>query len=149
MRRYKAAGATVTDETGAPDNVEFLNISKDDAFAWPITVHRTYPSTVSSRMDAVVRPFIGKALEINHLLIDVLNDRLGLPTGTLAAFHKAEEHSGCISRIIRAPPRSYAGNSEEKPFLTAHTDYGSLVGPSCSGERVKSSLDLRCPVAAA
>ena len=137
------------DSRGTRDVTEFFNISKDDAFAWPITVHRTYPSTVSSRMDAVVRPFIGKALEINHFLIDVLNDRLGLPTGTLAAFHKAEEHSGCISRIIRAPPRSYAGNSEEKPFLTAHTDYGSLVRPFSSGERAKSSLDLRCPVAAA
>ena len=112
------------DERGTRDVTEFLNISKDDALAWPNPVHRTYPATVNARMESVVQPFVRKALTINHFLIDVLNDKLGLPKDTLAAFHQVHEHSGCIARVIRAPP--YVG-VDEKLFLTAHTDYGSLV----------------------
>ncbi|TFK80130.1 Clavaminate synthase-like protein, partial [Polyporus arcularius HHB13444] len=121
---YKAAGVQVMDDHGTRDVTEFLNISKDDALAWPTPVHRTYPSTITSHMESAVKPFVRKALEINHFLIDVLNDKLGLPKGSLAAFHKAEEHSGCIARVIRAPPHV---GPDEKLFLTAHTDYGSLT----------------------
>ncbi|RPD55166.1 Clavaminate synthase-like protein [Lentinus tigrinus ALCF2SS1-7] len=122
---YKVAGAQVMDNRGTRDVTEFFSISKDDALAWPTPIHRTYPSPVNTRMEDIVRPFVQKALEINRFLIDVFNDKLGLPKGTLAAFHKVEEHSGCIARIIRSPP--HLGNSEEKPFLAAHTDYGSLT----------------------
>lgn len=111
------------DDKGARDVTEFLNIAKDDALAWPTSVHRTYPSTVNARMESTIKPFVQKSLSINHFLIDILNDRLGLPEGTLAAFHKAGEHSGCTARVIRAPPLV----DFDKVFLTAHTDYGSLV----------------------
>ena len=40
FRRYKAAGANAVDETGALDTVEFINVAKDDALAWPSKVHR-------------------------------------------------------------------------------------------------------------
>ncbi|KAF9033917.1 Clavaminate synthase-like protein [Hymenopellis radicata] len=120
---YKAAGSNTIDQAGTRDITEFLNISKDDALAWPIPVHRTYPSTVNERMESTVEPFIQKSLAINHLLIDVLNDKLGLPKGTLASLHKPGEHSGCASRCIRAPPHT---ELERKTFLPAHTDFGSL-----------------------
>ena len=138
------------DERGTRDVTEFLNISKDDALAWPNPVHRTYPATVNARMESVVQPFVRKALTINHFLIDVLNDKLGLPKGTLAAFHQVQKHSGCIARVIRAPP--YVG-VDEKLFLTAHTDYGSLVSAihsfvcehldSLEGTHIKSFLHNR------
>ncbi|KAI0751878.1 Clavaminate synthase-like protein [Daedaleopsis nitida] len=120
---YKKAGANIMDSQGTRDVTEFVNVSRDDALAWPASVHRTYPSTINVRMESTVRPFVQKAVAINNTLIDVLNDKLGLPKGTLAAFHKVEEHSGCIARVIRAPP---VVGVPEKLFLTAHTDYGSL-----------------------
>ena len=123
---YKGTGVQVLDERGNRDVTEFINVAKDDALAWPVVVHRTYPSTVTARMESTIKPFVEKSLAINHFLIDVLNDKLGLPSGTLAEFHKAREHSGCIARAIRAPPHPV---SEEKLFLSAHTDYGSLVSP--------------------
>lgn len=112
------------DDNGTRDVTEFLNISKDDALAWPTPFHRTYPSTVDARMESTIKPFVQKSLTINHFLIDILNDKLGLPKGTLAAFHKTEEASGCTARCIRTPPHL---EQSEKNFLTPHTDFGSLV----------------------
>ncbi|KAM5537782.1 hypothetical protein V8D89_008550 [Ganoderma adspersum] len=120
---YKGAGVQYMDDRGTRDVTEFVNVSKDDALAWPAIARRTYPSAVNARMESTIKPFVEKSLAINHFLIDILNDKLGLPKGTLASFHKPEAHSGCTARVIRAPP--YVG-SEEKLFLTAHTDFGSL-----------------------
>ncbi|TBU57812.1 Clavaminate synthase-like protein [Dichomitus squalens] len=120
---YKVPGVMILDDNGTRDVTEYINVSKDDALAWPAVVHRTYPSTVNERMESTIKPFVKKSLEINHFLIDVLNDKLGLSKGSLAEFHKAQERSFCISRVIRAPPRLVP---DEKVFLTAHTDYGSL-----------------------
>ena len=124
-RSYKAAGATATDASGAPDAVEFINISRDDALSYPTPTHRTYPSTVTSRMFSTVKPFIQKSTSINDTLIAVFNDKLGLPEGELAKRHDVGEKSGCEARAIRnAPNQVY---SAEKAVLGAHTDFGSLV----------------------
>ena len=124
--RYKAAGANATDETGALDTVEFINVSKDDALAWPGKVHREYPSTVNARMESTIRPFIEKSLAVNNTLLAVLNDRLGLPEGALGRRHPREEPSGSESRCIKNPPRPN-GITEEQAAIGAHTDFGSLV----------------------
>ncbi|KAI0090369.1 hypothetical protein BDY19DRAFT_939884 [Irpex rosettiformis] len=121
---YKAAGANAVDETGALDTVEFINVSRNDALAWPNKVHRDYPPTVNARMESTVKPFIKKSMEINMTLMDVFNSRLGLPNGTLAARHSVDEPSGCESRVIKNPPRN--GASEAKQAIGAHTDFGSL-----------------------
>ncbi|KAI0751882.1 Clavaminate synthase-like protein [Daedaleopsis nitida] len=121
---YKAAGVYLTDESGTRDVTQFLNISKDDALAWPVPTRRTYPHTVNARMESAVKPFVEKSMRINHHLIDVLNDRLGLPKGVLAEFHQAGMHSGCTARVIHTPPFV---DDDEKIFLTAHTDFGSLT----------------------
>lgn len=122
---YKAAGASATDETGARDTAEFINVSKDDALAWPKRAHRAYPSTVNARMDYVIKPFVVKSLEINNTLLGVLNDRLGLPKGALAERHLLDEYSGSEARVIRTPPMP-TGTPEAKAALGAHTDFGSL-----------------------
>ena len=122
----------MTDENGSPDSVEFINISKDDAFAWPAVARRTYPSTVNARMDSTVVPFIKKSVEVNDTLLRVFNELLGLPEGTLAEKHKLDEFSGSETRVIKSPPRP-EGIDEAKAALAAHTDFGSLVSPeSCS-----------------
>lgn len=109
--------------------VEFINIAKDDALAWPDKVHREYPSTVNARMESTIRPFVDKSLAVNKTILDVLNDRLGLPQGTLADQHRMEEQSCSEARCIKNPPRPN-GISEEKAALGAHTDFGSLVRQS-------------------
>lgn len=123
---YKAAGANATDETGALDTVEFINVAKDDALAWPGRVHREYPSTVNARMESTIKPFVQKSLEVNYVLLDVLSDRLGLPKGTLAKRHPLEEPSGSEARCIKNPPKP-DGISETQAAIGAHTDFGSLV----------------------
>lgn len=129
LSSYKAAGVNATDETGVLDTAEFINVSKDDALAWPEQVHRAYPSTVNARMVSTIKPFVERSLEVNTTLLAVLNAKLGLPEGTLAAKHMLKEHSGSEARVIRSPPMP-AGSAPDKAALGSHTDFGSLV--SCA-----------------
>ncbi|KAI0766207.1 Clavaminate synthase-like protein [Trametes elegans] len=122
---YKARGATVIDESGAPDTVEFVNIAKDDALAWPEIARRTYPTTINARMDDAVVPFIRKSVEVNATLLEIFNELLCLPEGTLAEKHRLQEWSGSEARVIKNPPRP-EGFDEAQAALAAHTDFGSL-----------------------
>ena len=123
--RYKAAGTNAVDQHGNLDSTEFLNVAKDDALRWPSYVHRTYPSSVNRHMEDTIRPFVMKSIEINNTLLDIFNNRLELPEGTLRTLHDPNEVSGCSARFIRAPPQSQV--PPEKVLLSAHTDFGSLV----------------------
>ncbi|KAJ8517183.1 hypothetical protein ONZ45_g5593 [Pleurotus djamor] len=121
---YKALGANAVDESGIKDNVEFINVAQDDALAWPSSARRTYPRTVNEAMDAVVQPFVKKSVEINLTIMDVFNDKLNLPTGTLRNLHVGE-FSGSEARCIKSPPKP-GGWDEKTASLGAHTDFGSL-----------------------
>lgn len=77
-------------------------------------------------MESTIVPFVRKSLEVNQTLMDVFNDRLGLPKETLASKHTLEEFSGSEARCIKNPPRPQ-GMSEEQRAIGAHTDFGSLV----------------------
>lgn len=128
--RYKAAGYHTADENCTLDETEFLDVAKDDVLAFPVPVHRTYPPLVADAVSTVFLPFMRKSLAINHVLLAVLNEKLGLDKGTLTALHRTEERSGCVARVIRTPPQ--AGKNaellERQALLGAHTDFGSLVG---------------------
>ncbi|KAI0763141.1 Clavaminate synthase-like protein [Irpex lacteus] len=97
------SGANVIDSAGNLDCTEFLNISKNDALAWPAKVHREYPATVDVRMESTVKPFIVKSEKIIACILDIFNDKLGLT--------RIDKSSGCHSRCISA---------------VSHTDFGSL-----------------------
>ena len=129
--RYKAAGYHSADEHGTLDETEFLDVAKDDVLAFPTVIHRTYPPLVANATPSVFLPFMRKSIALNHVLLGVLNDKLGLDKGTLAALHRTEETSGCVARVIRTPPQ--VGKKpeilERQALLGAHTDFGSLVGP--------------------
>ncbi|RXW12411.1 hypothetical protein EST38_g13442 [Candolleomyces aberdarensis] len=105
---YKAAGATFSDFEGNTDIAEFVNVSKDDAFAFPVIVHRTYPAPVQKNMETVVRPFIRRKLE--------------LPEGELLKRHQEMNRSICESRCIKVP----ASPRRKATALGAHTDFGSI-----------------------
>ncbi|KIP07528.1 hypothetical protein PHLGIDRAFT_105488 [Phlebiopsis gigantea 11061_1 CR5-6] len=121
---YKAAGANAVDDTGLLDSVEYINVSKDDALAWPQTVHRTYPSPVNTHMETTIKPFTQKAVDVNMTMLRVFNDKLGLPQGTLANLHRMYELSCSESRCIRKAPAPE--QPPDQQALGAHTDFGSL-----------------------
>jgi isopenicillin N synthase-like dioxygenase len=123
---YKCAGAYATDETGAPDSVEFINIAKDDAIVYPkVARQANYPSTVVARMENTIIPFVHKSLGVNNTVLAVLGERLGLPEGKLEEFHSLMEHSGSEARAIKNPKNQ--AMPQDKAALGAHTDFGSLV----------------------
>ncbi|KAH9054148.1 Clavaminate synthase-like protein [Lactarius vividus] len=122
---YKFAGSNGTDPSGALDSVEHIIVSQDDALAFPTVVHRGYPRTVEERMDSAVRPFVRKSMETNQTIMNVLNDRLGLPPGYLAELHAPEEYSesevNCLKKTAPSTPEP-----PNRASIGAHTDYGSL-----------------------
>jgi len=122
---YKASGANAVDEFGNLDTVEFINVSQDDALAWPEVVHRTYPRTVNARMDDTIVPFVKKSREINVVLLGVLEKKLGLPKGKLLEKHSDKEPSGSETRCIKSPP--HGPEVKNYTAIGAHTDFGSLV----------------------
>jgi len=123
---YKAAGANATDQHGSTDTAEFINVSRDDALAFPAPVHRTYPSTVERQMEETITPFVKSSMEITRVLIDCLARKMGLSKGALDDIHSATEHSGSETRVIKNPPVGVKGVTKDKVALGAHTDYGSL-----------------------
>lgn len=122
-RRYKAAGANAVDATGQLDTVEFLNVAKDDALAWPNQARRAYPRTANARMVSTIVPFVRQSLEVNNIILEVFNDKLGLPAGSLLKRHLMEEFSGSETRITRNGPTT----NTTKVAIGSHTDFGSLV----------------------
>ncbi|KAL5513232.1 hypothetical protein ACEPAH_3630 [Sanghuangporus vaninii] len=127
---YKAAGSNVIDEKGNLDTAESISVSKDDALAYPKVVHRTYPSTVTNRMDWTLRPFVHKSVEASNTILSIFEEKLGFPAGTLLNLHSLDKPSGSEARCIKSPPkRVHPAASEEKikTSLGAHTDFGSLT----------------------
>jgi len=120
---YKAAGAWGSDAAGTPDSIEFLNISQDDALAYPKVVHRTYPETVNNHMDDTIKPFMNKSIEIHNTLLEVFDKLLGFPVGTLKECHRLDQTSGTETRNIRNPPNMKV----EQIGLGAHTDFGTMT----------------------
>ncbi|KAK0207260.1 hypothetical protein IW262DRAFT_1324452 [Armillaria fumosa] len=119
---YKAAGSSAVDASGQQDTMEFINVSKDDALAYPSVVHRTYPSTVNARMESTITPFVAKSVEVNDTILEIFNDKLGLPKGTLTKLHSKDEYSGSEARTTKNPP----GYAPDRMAIGAHTDFGSL-----------------------
>lgn len=119
---YKVRGSHAVDSTGMLDTVEFINVAKDDALAWPGQAHRAYPSTVNARMESTAIPFIKKSIEVTDTIINIFNDKLGLPEGALACRHSLKEYSCSESRCIKNP----AGVPVDRVGIGAHTDFGSL-----------------------
>lgn len=133
MRSYKARGTIATDKNGTKDNVEFLNISQDDALAWPSMAHRTYPWTVNKRMEDTITPFVRKSMEVNRTFLQFFERKLQLPAGELLDRHDEKELNGGEARCIRTPPK------QTSTGVGAHTDFGSLVSAIQSGDRGRYS----------
>jgi hypothetical protein len=111
------------DATGQPDTPEFINIAKDDALAYPEQARRAYPSTVNAHMSKTVTPFVKKSIEVNNTLLQIFNDRLGLPPDALKKRHTLAEYSGSETRVIKTPP---SPDVPLKVAIGAHTDFGTL-----------------------
>lgn len=121
--RYKAVGATTVDLEGSKDNAEMINISKDDALAYPRVAHVHYPGPVNARMENTIKPFVKACMAANDTILEVFNRKLGLPDGALAKRHSVEENSVSEARCIKVP----ASPGSTKIAVGSHTDFGSLV----------------------
>ncbi|TNY21408.1 Clavaminate synthase-like protein [Rhodotorula diobovata] len=143
---YKKAGLNNVDAKGNLDTVHFINVAKDDALAYPDVKQRTYPRIVVERMDTVTS-FVRTSDNVLQTLMAVLEPRIGLPKGTLAALHKEGDISGSESRCILKPaegdkgylPEGKGEDGNPAAAIGAHTDFGVLSmlhGRGCGGLQV-------------
>lgn len=58
------------------------------------------------------------------LLLNILNDKLGLPQGSLANLHRQQAASGDQVRWVKAPPQPA---DDRRTALGQHTDFGSVT----------------------
>lgn len=58
------------------------------------------------------------------LILDILNDQLSLPKGTLPNLHRRQAVSGDQVRFVKAPPQPA---DDRRTALGQHTDFGSLT----------------------
>ncbi|BGP14511.1 hypothetical protein JCM10213_000385 [Rhodosporidiobolus nylandii] len=109
---YKRAGSTNVDAKGNVDTVQFINVAKDDALAYPTVKQRTYPKTVNENIQTI-QSFIRSSDDVLQKLMEALEPRIGLPKGTLAALHKEGDISGSESRVILKPAEGERGYLQE------------------------------------
>lgn len=118
---YKGFGTNVIDKKGNLDRNEFYNVSKDDILEqgtrWPA------PEVLEERRE-LFGSFMRHAHGIVELVLELLNDHLGLPRGTLQNMHRIEGSSGDQVRMIKAPPQP---EGDRRTALGEHTDFGSVT----------------------
>ncbi|EMD39822.1 hypothetical protein CERSUDRAFT_92312 [Gelatoporia subvermispora B] len=123
---YKSPGANTIDDKGTGDLNEYIVIMKDDILAWPNVMHRAYPEPANAHMEGAIRPFSRKAIEVNLTVLNVLNEKLALPDGTLAGLHRPEVRSQDAVKFVNVQPL-FRTVSEDTVLVPGHTDYGSLT----------------------
>ena len=74
-------------------------------------------------MVSTIVPFVRQSLEVNNTILEIFNDKLGLPAGSLLERHQMEEFSGSEARITKNGPTT----NTTKVAIGSHTDFGSLV----------------------
>jgi isopenicillin N synthase-like dioxygenase len=118
---YKGYGVNVVDRAGNMDRNEFYNVSKDDILGqgtrWPA------PEVIEQNRDTI-REFMEGAHGVVALVLELLNEYLRLPEGTLQGMHRVQAQSGDQVRFIKAPPQP---EGDRRTALGEHTDFGSVT----------------------
>lgn len=118
---YKGFGAGIVDKQGNKDRNEFYNISKDDIFE----VSDPLPAPdVLTQPRPLIKSWMQQCHAIVTLILDLLNDRLGLPPGILASMHRLHARSADQLRWVLAPPQP---SDDRKTAMGEHTDFGSVT----------------------
>ncbi|KAI1501221.1 hypothetical protein F5X99DRAFT_383742 [Biscogniauxia marginata] len=119
---YKEQGAVVVDRQGTRDRNESYNVPKIDMLGIIAPLPR--PGPFEKGRQAFVS-FMKTSHSIVTLLLNLFNESLGLPEGTLASLHQIEAMSGDAVRLIKAPPQH--PDDRDGIVLPEHTDYGSIT----------------------
>ncbi|KAL1967987.1 hypothetical protein VTN77DRAFT_2404 [Rasamsonia byssochlamydoides] len=118
---YKAQGAAIVDRQGNLDRNEFYNVSKNDILG--VTEPLPAPDLLT-RHRPLLKSFIETAHSIVTLILELLNEHLGLPPSTLPNLHRLHQVSGDQVRFIKAPPQP---QDDRRTALGEHTDFGSVT----------------------
>lgn len=73
-------------------------------------------------MHPVITPFVKKCVHISDTMLEIFNDKLGLPKGALAKLHSPDEFSESEARTLKAPANLAPGQLA----VGGHTDFGTL-----------------------
>lgn len=118
---YKGFGANVVDRQGNMDRNEYYNASKDHILGhgtqWP------QPKVLDANQE-LMKHFVQSSHAIVLLVLELLNDYLDQPAGTLQSMHRLEGLSGDHIRFIKTPPQPV---DDRRTALGEHSDFGSVT----------------------
>ena len=99
---YKGYGAGVIDAAGTRDRNEFYNVSKDDILG--LSEALPAPGVLKDGGNRQwLRRFMVRSHAVVELVLGVLNEKMGLPPGTLQGLHRLRGVSGDQVRWVRSP----------------------------------------------
>ncbi|KAJ6028754.1 Oxoglutarate/iron-dependent dioxygenase [Penicillium herquei] len=120
---YKGQGVAVIDRDGNLDRNEFYNVSKDDILG--ISDQLPAPNILQQEETrALLKSFMSNSHQIVTIILEILNDKLGLHPNTLPNLHRQTSPSGDQVRWVKAPPQPL---SDRRVALGQHTDFGSIT----------------------
>lgn len=118
---YKGFGANVVDRQGNMDRNEYYNASKDHILGhgtqWP------QPKVLDENRE-LMQHFVKGSHAIVLLVLELLNEYLNQPAGTLQSMHRLDGLSGDHIRFIKTPPQPV---DDRRTALGEHSDFGSVT----------------------
>ena len=100
-----------------------MQLSKDDILG----ISDPLPAPeVLTRSQRLLKPFIVNAHSVVTLPLELINEHLQLPHGTLANMHRLNASSGDQLRFIKSLPQ-LTNDDDRQVTFGEHTDFGSLT----------------------
>lgn len=118
---YKKAGANATNAKGDRDLVEFFNIPSADTRHFDSA---SYPDFVQGRL-AIAQHFQVQADAVCRTIMNAMEQRLDLPSGSFDRLHDIENGDNSELRVIKGAPQRDL--PPERLFQSQHTDFGSIT----------------------
>jgi len=121
MCRYKGVGMNILDRKGNRDRNEYWNVSKNDILG--DSEPQPNPDVITAKCH-LFASYITYTHAVCTLIMQILNDRLELPNGLFANWHRLHGPAGDQVRLIHVPPQP----PDDRTLANGeHTDFGSVT----------------------
>ncbi|KZT58718.1 Clavaminate synthase-like protein [Calocera cornea HHB12733] len=118
---YRFFPLTIRDPNGEPLRAENYNMRKDDILG---NCERLPAPQLILDHQTLLETYVRDCRTVIDLMLNLLDEHLGLPIGTLYSYHRLTERSGDHARFIQAPVSPW---DDKRIASGEHTDFGTIT----------------------